>query len=764
MGLEHSKYSTELRVSKTKEISDEAGEKKENNQLNRTDYTHQDDSTSIESNNFKADAESLSSNIPMTSVSFLETETKLETRMNKDDSISTESNNSKADTESLNLNISITTGSFIETETKLETRMNEDDSISTESINSKADAESLSSNISITTESVIETQTTLETRMKEDDSISTESNNSKANSESESLNIPMTTASVIETETKLETRMKGDDSISTESNNSKTNADSKSLDISKTTVSLNETEETIQARILQETANNINFGIEELKNELRTILTVKDDLQNVSKSVAKEATQKSIKNFFRSISSSINVFQFHVSGQKDMSSVKSFGLIETAASILNTSETASAAVASMLEVGTKVEINYSNISMTIMKRRAFEDGHDISTWSSNSIEVNLPDQEAIIGSDSSITVSFTAFENIGPLILLDESFSSSVLSINVIGAQKTEGMLLLEKPLVFSLYHRKLARYTARKCVYWDFQLKNWADQGCFPDNSLSTENITVCKCFHLTNFAVLVDIHDIAHQEEYKQDLDFLTFIGCSVSLVSLIVCLGVFSTFRSARNERSAINFNICFCLFVSELVFLFGINQTSSSVICFGVALVLHYFFLAAFFWMLVAGFQIYVLLIEVFEQDSSRKVQYYMIGYITPLLIVLSSLLFDTLLNESSVYGSNRFCWISSPIQLIISFITPTGLIMLANTYFLGVAGWKIHQHYTSSPHIQKSRATSLKSYIQGLLGLMSLLGVTWTVGLFSISYPSPFLTYAFTCLNSLQGKFKNEILI
>ena len=164
------------------------------------------------------------------------------------------------------------------------------------------------------------------------------------------------------------------------------------------------------------------------------------------------------------------------------------------------------------------------------------------------------------------------------------------------------------------------------------------------------------------------------------------------------------------------------------------------------------------------MLVAGFQIYVLLIEVFEQDSSRKVQYYMIGYITPLLIVLSSLLFDTLLNESSVYGSNRFCWISSPIQLIISFITPTGLIMLANTYFLGVAGWKIHQHYTSSPHIQKSRATSLKSYIQGLLGLMSLLGVTWTVGLFSISYPSPFLTYAFTCLNSLQGKFKNEILI
>ena len=55
------------------------------------------------------------------------------------------------------------------------------------------------------------------------------------------------------------------------------------------------------------------------------------------------------------------------------------------------------------------------------------------------------------------------------------------------------------------------------------------------------------------------------------------------------------------------------------------------------------------------MLSKGFQIYVLLVEVFEPDGSRFVQYYLLGYIGPLLIVLCSLLMDTLFNEKTVYG-------------------------------------------------------------------------------------------------------------
>ena len=339
----------------------------------------------------------------------------------------------------------------------------------------------------------------------------------------------------------------------------------------------------------------------------------------------------------------------------------------------------------------------------------------------------------------------------------DDKISSSVLSVNVMDVSNIGSSIPLVKPLEFTLFHGNTTALSQRKCVYWNFEEEVWSTDGCFLVNEISSSNATTCKCYHLTNFAVLVDIHDIAMDKNYKLGLEVCTFIGCIVSIFCLIVCLMVFSTFRSARNERSSINFNICLCLLLAEFTFICGIGQTEDANLCFAVSISLHYLFLASFFWMLIAGFQIYVLLVEVFEQDTSRLVQYNMLGYITPLLIILCSLLFDTLINDESVYGGPDYCWITNNYFLLLSFILPISGIMLVNLYFLGIAAWRIHRHYKASPQIQRSRTSSLKSYINGLFGLSSLLGVTWSVGIFSVVYPSQILTYSFTILNASQGK-------
>ena len=72
-----------------------------------------------------------------------------------------------------------------------------------------------------------------------------------------------------------------------------------------------------------------------------------------------------------------------------------------------------------------------------------------------------------------------------------------------------------------------------------------------------------MCHCYHLTNFAVLVDIYGLALSEQHKSYLDVLTYIGCTISICSLGVCIFVFMTFRSAKNDRSTINANLCLCL---------------------------------------------------------------------------------------------------------------------------------------------------------------------------------------------------------
>ena len=294
--------------------------------------------------------------------------------------------------------------------------------------------------------------------------------------------------------------------------------------------------------------------------------------------------------------------------------------------------------------------------------------------------------------------------------------------------------------------------------MYWDFELDTWSQSGCYPILERSSADRTSCQCYHLTNFAVLVDVYGLARRQEHKGTLDVLTHIGCGISLVCLVVCIGVFTTFRSAQNDRSSINTNLCACLLVAELVFLLGIGQTDFPSLCSVVAVILHYLFLASFFWMLIAGFQIYVLLVEVFEPDNSRYVQYYMLGYIAPLLMVLFSLLVDTLFNNVSVYGSSEFCWIRSNIHLVLTFLAPVFCIVCVNIYFLSVAVWKIHIHSRDSLITHKSRTASLKLYVKGLFGLLFLLGATWSVGLLSVTYPSVTVTYIFTFLNSLQGFF------
>ena len=100
----------------------------------------------------------------------------------------------------------------------------------------------------------------------------------------------------------------------------------------------------------------------------------------------------------------------------------------------------------------------------------------------------------------------------------------------------------------------------------------------------------------------------------------------------------------------------------------------------------------------------------------------------------------------------------FCWINNNLFLVPSFLMPVFLIVGANLYFLLVAFYKIHQHNKDSLIVHKSRTASLKIYVKGLLGLLFLLGITWSLAILSVTQPSVVITYIFTILNSMQGFF------
>lgn len=81
---------------------------------------------------------------------------------------------------------------------------------------------------------------------------------------------------------------------------------------------------------------------------------------------------------------------------------------------------------------------------------------------------------------------------------------------------------------------------------------------------------------------------------------------------------------------------------------------------------------------FIFFVFPGFQLYVMLIEVFEAEKSRVCWYYTFGYGVPLLIVLTSCLIDPL-----SYGTNRYCWLRADNFFIFSFVGPVVIVILVS---------------------------------------------------------------------------------
>lgn len=86
-------------------------------------------------------------------------------------------------------------------------------------------------------------------------------------------------------------------------------------------------------------------------------------------------------------------------------------------------------------------------------------------------------------------------------------------------------------------------------------------------------------------------------------------------------------------------------------------------------------LHYLFLAAFSWMLLEGFQLYVMLVEVFETRPSRSAFYYLFGYGLPAVIVGISAAVDY-----RSYGTEKHCWLNSENYFVFSFVAPVAVVL------------------------------------------------------------------------------------
>ncbi|XP_073523555.1 adhesion G-protein coupled receptor G2 isoform X2 [Phyllobates terribilis] len=306
-------------------------------------------------------------------------------------------------------------------------------------------------------------------------------------------------------------------------------------------------------------------------------------------------------------------------------------------------------------------------------------------------------------------------------------------------------------------------------CVFWDFNKNNgtggWSSYGCIVANTTQSE--TICKCNHLTSFAVLLNV---SPNEQLSPEnllvLTFITYIGCGLSAIFLSVTLVTYIAFEKIRRDYpSKILIQLCAALVCLNLTFLLNpwialYNDIPG--LCISVAAFLHYFVLVSITWMGLEAFHMYLSLVKVFNTYVRKyMLKFCIIGWGAPAVVVAIILAVNKDLYFLKISGkypngsADYFCWVND----VVFWITIVGYFAII--FLLNVSMFVVVLIQLCRIKKQKQLGYQRKTTFQDLrsvAGITFLLGITWGFGFFSFGPGRTAMMYLFTIFNSLQGFF------
>nr|XP_054098289.1 cadherin EGF LAG seven-pass G-type receptor 1 isoform X2 [Callithrix jacchus] len=305
----------------------------------------------------------------------------------------------------------------------------------------------------------------------------------------------------------------------------------------------------------------------------------------------------------------------------------------------------------------------------------------------------------------------------------------------------------LERPVLVEFALLETEERTKPVCVFWNHSLAvsgtgGWSARGC----ELLSRNRThvTCQCSHTASFAVLMDISRRENGEVLP--LKIVTYAAVSLSLAALLVAFVLLSLVHALCSNLHSIHKHLAAALFLSQLVFVMGINQTENPFLCTVVAILLHFIYMSTFAWTLVESLHVYRMLTEVRNIDAGPMRFYYVVGWGIPAIVTGLAVGLDP-----QGYGNPDFCWLSLQDTLIWSFVGPIGAVMIINTIIFvlsaKVSCQRKHHYYEKKGIVSLLRTAFL---------LLLLISATWLLGLLAVNRDALSLHSLFAVFSGSQG--------
>ncbi|XP_077500550.1 latrophilin Cirl-like isoform X2 [Amblyomma americanum] len=383
--------------------------------------------------------------------------------------------------------------------------------------------------------------------------------------------------------------------------------------------------------------------------------------------------------------------------------------------------------------------------------------------------------QALLGSarNGVVKLVFMAYRNIEDFLGLaasGEASSERLINSRVIAASvNSRHLMKLHQPVLITFQHREVENVTNPRCVFWSFDDEDWLTEGCWLKETNDTHS--VCACNHLTNFALAMDRRapELTSTEQKLQLFVYASFATCMILLIAAGLTL---QAFRSLRGERVTIHKNLCLCLLLTEALLASGLGGHPQRVVCGVLAGFLHYFWLAAYFWTLLEGFQLYTVLLDVLgtEPPSSRLRWYYLLAYGAPAVIVcvsagISPSSYGALpplapaASSAAALLSRKACWIDMEGHQLWTFVGPAAFCALLCLVFLAMVFCKAHRHvelHATLKSKEQERIANTRSLSAHSLLVLVALCLASSFAQLHVSRGSLVHTSLFSVLNILLG--------
>ncbi|XP_007484112.2 adhesion G protein-coupled receptor F4 isoform X1 [Monodelphis domestica] len=354
-----------------------------------------------------------------------------------------------------------------------------------------------------------------------------------------------------------------------------------------------------------------------------------------------------------------------------------------------------------------------------------------------------------------------AFPTLGAILeeahLQNESFGRQVngLILSVILPEKL-------KQVLFTFEKINKSPGAKAQCVAWHSWKRKWVEEAC--ETTVDAKDKATCRCNYtsfLMSFSILMSPKTLVNKT-----LDYITCIGLSISILSLILCLMIEITVWSQVTAteisymRHVCIVNIATSLLIANVWFIvasFFDGAAWSYSWCVAVTFFNHYFYLSLFFWMLIKALLILYGILIVFRRmmKSAMMATAFSVGYGCPLIIAAITV---AVTEPRKAYVRTQACWLNwDNSRALLAFVIPALTIVAVNLIVVFVVAINTRRPSIGSPKSQDM--VTIMRISKNVAILTPLLGLTWGFGIATLIGSSSLVFHIiFSLLNAFQGFF------